>query len=128
MNKYRILLIDDDESVLRILQTSLRYLEPIVETHITTNGAEAILYCRLNNYQMVITDFFMTGIDGLEIVSTVKKLQPEATIVMMTAYGIAELEDEASRLGIDQFLRKPVEIQQFRNIVWQAVNAERILD
>src|SRR5207237_9314067 len=55
--------------------------------------------------------------DGLEMIRLIRKHNPQARIVVLTAYGSAEIEDEARRCGADAFLRKPKPLSQVAQVV-----------
>ena len=71
-------------------------------------------------YAMVIADMRLTGIqgaEGLELVAFVRQRCFSARVIIMTAYGTAEAEGEARRLGVDSFLHKPQPLPEVAQIV-----------
>ena len=55
--------------------------------------------------------------DGLEMIRTIRQHNPQTRIIVLTAYGSAEMEDEARRCGADAFLRKPKPLSQVAQVV-----------
>lgn len=103
----RLLLVEDEEQTLLAMQ---RYF--------TTQGfdvdcaqdlEEALASIDAAGYALVITDLRLTGthgVEGLEIVSHVRRRRPETKVLILTAYGTPEVETEARRRGADEFLYK----------------------
>ena len=73
-----------------------------------------------SEYKVVIQDLRLSltsRTDGLEMIRTIREHNPQARIVILTAYGSAEVEDEARRCGADAFLRKPKPLSQVAQVV-----------
>jgi DNA-binding NtrC family response regulator len=73
----------------------------------TNSPTEGIKLFKENDYDLVITDLKMPGLDGMEIFDEFKELKPEVPVIMITAYGSMETSDEALRKGIAEFITKP---------------------
>ena len=72
------------------------------------------------NYKVVIQDLRLTitnSQDGLDMIRLIRAHNPQTRIVILTAYGSAEIEDEARRCGADAFLRKPKPLSQVAQVV-----------
>ena len=72
------------------------------------------------NYKVVIQDLRLTmtnSHDGLDMIKLIRERNPQTRIVILTAYGSAEIEDEARRCGADAFLRKPKPLSQVAQVV-----------
>ena len=77
-------------------------------------------YFSLQGYKVVIQDLRLTmtnNHDGLDIIRLIRAQNPQTRIVVLTAYGSAEIEDEARRCGADAFLRKPKPLSQVAQVV-----------
>ena len=105
MKKPAVLLIDDEEAIL----AGISYvLEKNGYRVVTANGGEQGLEVfKKENLQMVITDFVMDGIGGLEVLKQVKEIEPETMVVIMTGHGEMDSSIEALRLGASDYLLKP---------------------
>ena len=102
----RILIIDDEVDMLMLLRMIIEdNTEYDVET--TNSPTEGIKLFREENYDLVITDLKMPGLDGMDIFDEFKELKPEVPIIMITAYGSMETSDEALRKGVAEFITKP---------------------
>jgi CheY-like chemotaxis protein len=102
----KTLLIDDDEFVrdsLRLMFESRHCYLLAVET-----AEEALEILRQKKYDVIITDYKLPGMDGLEFCKRLQKIHPNAWKILITAYGSPALEGEASNLGIHELIEKPI--------------------
>lgn len=127
MNKKRILIVDDEEVVLHVLKNSLRKLGDEYEVKTTVNGFSALAYLRDRPFDLVITDYRMDDMDGLELMNTIRADWPETRVIIITAYGNHELEEEAKKLDVYKYLLKPLEITEFRKVVQEAFTTRDLL-
>ncbi len=118
----RILIVDDETAILSVLKNSLKKLGDGFEVTTAIDGQTALEYLKQNPFDLVITDYKMIGMDGLELLEAVRSLQPDAFTILMTAYGNDAVEAETHRLNTYSYLIKPVEIDQFRQIVKNALS------
>jgi len=102
----RILVVDDDKDVLSLLETWLSGNGYEVET--ATSGEEALIQIGINQPHLVITDLFMEGMDGMELLSEIHRKNPLLPVIMLS--GQAQIPDavKATHLGTSAFLTKPV--------------------
>lgn len=116
MSLKHILLIDDDSVVVRVLSDGLRKLgsDYVVET--AGSGEEALTKIQQHPYDVVITDYRMPGISGLDLAREIRQRSPTTAVVLMTAYGTSELRASAQGLGIE-YIDKPFPVNRLREIV-----------
>ena len=119
MSKRRILVVDDDESLRRVTQVQLQQSGYEVTTAADGNGAISIL--ERFPADLVITDFKMPGMSGLELLRKIRNEYPEIVIVMVTAFGTIENAVEAMRAGAYDYVTKPVQIEELRITVARAL-------
>lgn len=106
---YTVLLVDDEESVLNVLKASICWQELGVDVLlIASDGREALELFEQRDIDLLVTDIRMPVMDGIELIRRVRMIQPETHCVLLTAYGEFELAQEAIRLGVDNYLLKPV--------------------
>lgn len=122
MNRKRILIVDDEAAILSVLKNSLKKLGSGYEVVTALDGQDALTQLGQHSFDLVITDYKMVGMDGLELLEAVHSLQPKARTILMTAYGNEKVETEARRLQTYRYLVKPLEIDDFRQIVQGALN------
>lgn len=118
----RILIVDDEEAILTVLKGSLKKMSAGLEIMTATNGYQALELLRNAPCDVVVTDYKMAGLDGLELLETIRSIQPETRVILMTAYGSGPLEIEAQRLQAYRYLTKPLEVGAFREVVREALN------
>jgi two-component system NtrC family sensor kinase len=121
--KTRILLIDDEESIRRLLSISLGHKGFEVIT--AEDGAKGMEIFRQETPKIVLTDIKMPNIDGLEVLRQVKALDPEAQVIVITGHGDMESAIEALKLEASDFLNKPIRdealmiaIKRAREALW----------
>jgi CheY-like chemotaxis protein len=119
--KQRVLIVDDEPVVVRLLAEGLSKSNSnyIVETAATAQ--EALQKITQLEYMLVLTDYRMPGMNGLELVKVIRDKSPETQIVMMTAYESQQLMDAKASVQLDGFLSKPVSINKVREFARQAV-------
>lgn len=116
----RILIVDDEEHVRFVMADALRF-GPDVEVVEAGSGEEAMDKIRQAPFDLVITDLRMPGMTGQELTQAIFETCPGATVIWMTAYGDAAVQDEAARLAVYRCLDKPLNIPDIRQIVRQAI-------
>ncbi len=117
----RILLVDDDSQVLFVLQAALRRMNMPCDVETAQNGREAYRFVEAFPLDLLITDIRLPGIDGITLTDLVRSRTPRMPIIWITAYGCHGLAEDAGRLRVFRCLEKPVEVDEFRQIVQQAI-------
>ncbi len=120
-----ILIVDDEESILTVLKSSLKRLGQEYRVVTVTNGQAALEQIKQRSFDLVVTDYKMAGLDGLRLLEQIRLERPDTRVILMTAYGSSSVEAEASRLKAYRYIAKPLEINAFREIVKEAVAQNR---
>jgi DNA-binding NtrC family response regulator len=115
----RVLIADDELNMRRVLEAILRREGYDVIT--AANGTEA-LSGMSRDVHTVITDLKMPGLDGMGLLRKLSADYPDVPVVMITAHGSVENAVEAVKLGAFDYLEKPFEQEQIRQIVAKAMN------
>jgi DNA-binding NtrC family response regulator len=102
------ILIVDDEPIARRLFSSVLSLRGYIHLEEVETGEAALHKLREKQYQLVLLDKNMPGIDGLEVLRQGKIIQPFCQFIMITAYGTKETVVEAIELGAHSYLTKPL--------------------
>ncbi len=102
----KILVIDDELDMLMLLRMIIED-NTDYEVETTNNPSEALKMVTENDYDLVISDLKMPGMDGLELCDEVKDITPDLPLIMITAYGSLETADEAMKKGVADFITKP---------------------
>ncbi len=125
MQKKRVLIVDDEPTVTMTLAAGLEKLGDVYEVETAQNGEAALKKIRAKPYALLITDYKMPGMSGLDLVQTVHQISPATQIVLMTAYGSSELQQEMENLGLNGYLDKPFTVDQMRSLVKNTVGSEQ---
>jgi CheY-like chemotaxis protein len=126
MADFWVLIVDDEDGVLSVLKNSLRKLGEQYRVSTAAGGEAAMDMLIQRKYDLVVTDYKMAGMNGLELLEKVHAIHPETRVILMTAYGSAAVESEASRLQAYKYLAKPLEIEAFRRIVREAAGSAAV--
>jgi len=120
----RTLVVEDDTVAALYLRRSLERLGH--EVAVATNGAAALTMLDAEGYRVVISDWMMPEMDGLDLCRIIRSRSegPYVYFIMQTAKGNSESREEAMRIGCDDFFVKPIDIG---DIVSRLVIADRML-
>jgi DNA-binding NtrC family response regulator len=102
----RILVIDDEPDMLMLMSMIIEEnTNWVVET--TNNPSEGLKMVMENDYNLVITDLKMPGLDGMEVFEELNEMKPHIPVIIITAYGSLEIAHEARNKGVADFITKP---------------------
>ena len=124
--KRRLLVIDDEESICFSISDYFTHHGFDVDTANDLYQAERMI--NSIQYEVIIQDLRLGATnhpDGLDIIRLVNRRRPETRIVVLTAYGSAEVENEAKASGADAFLRKPQPLSQVAQVVRGLIESPR---
>ena len=110
--RLRILCVDDDSRVLKSLEGMLGQLGHDVTT--TNSGADAIARCGAGQFDVLVTDLGMPGVDGREVARTVKSISPQTRVLLLTGWADRLMVEGDFPVGVDQLLGKPITKVQLR--------------
>jgi DNA-binding NtrC family response regulator len=120
----KVLLVDDEDD---FLQTLTRRLEMRgLKVTAATRGTEAVDLADKQEFDAIVIDLAMPGMDGLETLKHIKENHPDAEIIMLSGQGTIKKSTEAMKLGAEDFLEKPVDIQELLQKIAEAKD-KRIL-
>ncbi len=106
-----ILIVDDDLGMLKTLNYILT--EKGYEVVAVNNGLEAIELIKKRSFDIVLTDIKMPEINGVQLLKEIKKLSPQTNVMMITAYTMHELVQEAKKGGANAIFSKPLDLDSF---------------
>ncbi|MFV0400843.1 MAG: response regulator, partial [Oscillospiraceae bacterium] len=117
----KILIVDDDLSILKGLSIIIRKFEMAEQCKIYTsdNGLDALELLSSIPIDLVITDLEMPGISGLELVKQAREHSYTGSFIILTAHADFELARQAMRYQVSDYLLKPVDKQELRRLVCQ---------
>ena len=105
-NKASILIVDDEEVVRYSHQRSLA--DTGCYTEAAEDGLNAIRVMEQRPFDVVLLDLRMPGLDGMDVLKTIKERWPDCEVVVITGYATIETAKEAVRLGAHNYIAKPV--------------------
>ena len=120
-----VLLIDDEEQFLKVLGERLETRGLQVNT--VTSGEDALTLIDDKNYDAIILDLAMPGIDGIETLKLLKEKNPDLEIIMLTGHATVQKGIEAMKLGAEDFLEKPVELSVLLERISEAKNKKILI-
>ncbi len=115
---HNILIVDDEKSILFSLKAALSKEGYQVKS--AENPSEALKFLEPGAFQVIISDYDMPGMSGMDFLKQVKQIDPEAVFILMTAYGSEKLAIEAMKEGAYDYFSKPFDIEEMRVIVAKA--------
>lgn len=119
----RIMVIDDEKIVGDMAKLSLEEEGYEVETFL--NADPALKRLQETDFDVVVTDLKMKGIDGLEVLRTVKQTHPGAKVIMITAFADLDVAIEAIKGDVFDFFPKPVRIKDLKESIGKALGEEK---
>ncbi|MFW9879061.1 MAG: response regulator [Candidatus Thorarchaeota archaeon] len=126
-NRYNILIVDDDKIVLKALHMTLqRATQFKSEISVSNDVDEALQKIHDENFDLVISDFSMPKMNGIEFLLKVKELHPETTRVLITGYAELESAKETQNdADIEMFLEKPWNNEKLRETVLKILEKKK---
>jgi signal transduction histidine kinase len=110
MKSKAILLVDDEKIILKTIRKDLRAEGYDVTT--AENGESAIATLKQQHFDLVITDLVMEGLDGFQVLKQATKIDPELPVIILTGHGDMTSAIRALRLGADDYILKPCDIDE----------------
>jgi DNA-binding NtrC family response regulator len=123
-NSGRILLVEDDSSVRSAFSQFLGQLG--YEVAEATNGPDAIESLSEGHYDIVVTDLKLPGTDGMEILRAIQPRAPQTLGILVTGYGTIQNAIQAMRLGVFEYLLKPVNFEELQLVLERAREFQRL--
>ena len=120
----RILVLDDEPAVLEVLTQHLGSLG--YECSATLSPVEGIERIGRQSFDLILTDLRMPELDGMEVVRRAKKIAPDVPVVVVTALNDITNAIQAMRLGADDYVLKPFDLQEITRAASRAIDQRRI--
>jgi len=117
----KLLLVDDEVKFLESLSQRLSLRDFEVTT--ATDGQKAIKSAKGDKFDVAIVDLRMPGMDGTEVLKTLKKRHKWLEVIILTGYGTIDSAAECTRLGAFGYLEKPYDIDNLINVLKDAYTA-----
>ena len=117
-----IVLVDDEPDIRIILSRVLRQVADGYELIALGSGAAALEVLAARPVPLLITDYNMPGMNGLELAQAVKAAAPTTTVVLLSAYATPDMTRRAQEAGVDRSLPKPFSFDELEAIVRNALS------
>jgi DNA-binding NtrC family response regulator len=120
-----VLLVDDEEDFLELLTERLENRGLKVSS--VTTGEDAVIKSEDEDFDAVILDIAMPGIDGIETLKRIKEKKPDIEIIMLTGHATIPRSIEAMKFGAEDLLEKPVDLEILLEKIGQAKHKRMIV-
>jgi two-component system, NtrC family, response regulator len=124
--KGRVVVIDDEVNAAAALETLLR--EDGYEVSSANDARAGLSLLEKTDPDIVLTDLRMPGMDGLELLAKIKQIHPETMVIVMTAYGTVKTAVRAMKLGAEDYLSKPIDVEELEVILQRVREKKRLLE
>lgn len=121
----RILIVDDDEGLVHFLGRFFK--RQGYDVHSCTGGRTALDYVARTQFDLILLDYKMPDLNGLDTLKEIRKSQVKTPVIIMTAYGTTETVIEAMRLGAYDYLAKPFDREELRRVSADALEVNRLM-
>jgi two-component system response regulator PilR (NtrC family) len=115
----KFLIVDDEQGIRQLLTLVFERAGHNVRT--AENGRRAVELLRAEPADLIISDVKMPDMDGIELLRAARELLPDVAVVMMTAFATVETAREAFKLGADDFVQKPFDVDELKLIAAKAL-------
>ncbi|MDT7604091.1 MAG: two-component system, NtrC family, response regulator PilR [Acidobacteriota bacterium] len=119
-----ILIVDDEQGMRQLL--SLVFGRTGHKVRAAENGLRALTLLREQSADLIISDVRMPDMDGIALLREARQLLPDVAVVMMTAFATVETAREAFKLGADDFIQKPFDVDELKLIVEKALELRHL--
>jgi len=125
METYTLLIVDDEATQLNTLSNYLK--KQGFRVFRANNGSAGIDILKQKTIDIVLTDYRMPEMNGLEFIQEIKRLNPEVDVIMMTAFGNIEDAVEVMKIGATEYLQKPIDLDYLDIIIKKVLDRKQIL-
>ncbi|WP_447980030.1 response regulator [Candidatus Nitrospira bockiana] len=123
----RILVIDDEPVFLQALTEAAELRKGDFGVETATSAEDGLRLLQQQDYDVVISDIRMPGLDGIEFLRKAREVRPDTPVVLITGFGDPRLEERALRMGAYAFIHKPFVVDVFFSVVSRALLRSKLL-
>lgn len=117
----RVLIVDDEPNVAMVLAENIEALGENYFVETASSGKETLEKVCSHHYTLVLTDYRMPGMNGVDLAKAIQSCSPETKVILMTAHGSLELQRTLEQLELAGYIDKPFSMQEIRQIVKRLV-------
>lgn len=123
----RILIIEDEEAIRRVLVKILSEENASYELFEASDGVSGLNMVKNNNFDLILCDIKMPKMDGVEVLENIKKIKEQIPIVMISGHGDLETAVSTMRLGAYDYISKPPDLNRLLNTVRNALDRQKLI-
>ncbi len=120
-----LLIVDDEQSYRQLLNLVFDGDGHTIRT--AMNGRDALVKLQTEPAEIIITDVRMPDMDGIELLRAAREFLPDVGVVLMTAFATVDTAREAFKLGADDFIQKPFDVEELKIIVKKALERQALV-
>lgn len=124
--KNKLLIVDDEEIVRQSLQAW--FLEDGYDIDVADNAESALKLYEKNKYDLILLDIKMPGMSGMDLLLKLKEIDPDAIIILITAYASVSSAVKALKSGAYDYITKPIDPDELSHLVKNALNQKNLRD
>lgn len=124
MDDFEILFVDDDKTILNMVEEYLAAFDCRVS--IVDSGLKALELIKDKDFDVVFTDFKMPDIDGLELLAMIKEYRPATEVIIVTGHGSMESAIQAMKFGSYDYIQKPFKLDVLRIVINKLYEEKRL--
>ncbi len=117
-NKLRIMVLDDEPIVCKRLKPALEKQGYEVDTF--TQSVEAMEQIKNIDYDIIVTDLKMKGVDGMQLLTEAKRRSPKTEVIVITGFATLETARQSFQKGVFDFIAKPFKLSEIQEVVKRA--------
>lgn len=122
-----ILIIEDEAAIRRVLTKILSEESKTYNVKEASDGLEGIELAKDNDYDLILCDIKMPKMDGVEVLTAIKKIKPEIPVVMISGHGDLDTAVNTMRLGAFDYISKPPDLNRLLNTVRNALDRKELV-
>jgi len=115
----RVLVVDDEPRICDLLKTILIKIGH--QVHVARSGEEALRKLSEDEFDILLADLVMPGIDGLELIRRTREQHADVATILITGYATVDTAVRALHEGVDDYITKPFNIEELRNAIQRAL-------
>ena len=123
----KILIVEDEQRVRNVLVSIISEENTSYEVDEAEHGKAALDLIQANDYDLVLSDIKMPGMDGMELLERIQMLKPETTVVMISGHGDIDTAVESIKKGAFDYISKPPDLNRLLNTVRNALDKTNLV-
>jgi DNA-binding NtrC family response regulator len=116
--KLKIMVLDDEPIVCKRLKPALEKQGYEVDTF--TQSSDAMEQIKQIDYDIIVTDLKMKGVDGMELLTEAKRRSPKTEVIVITGFATLETARQSFQKGVFDFIAKPFKLSEIQDVVKRA--------